>query len=56
MKIFKKKVIHEHRFSAWMVASKGISGAFNGNITVGSIQYKKCKTKSCQYIVAEIIL
>lgn len=58
MKLFRKnyKHTHTHKFSAWMIASKGLSGAFCGEIQIGSVQYKRCKYKSCQYIVAEVIL
>lgn len=47
---------HYHDFGAWQLASKGLAGAFNGEIQVGSIQYRKCKDKACEYIEAEKIL
>lgn len=47
---------HEHEFGPWTIASKGLAGAFTGEIVIGAIQYRRCKDKTCEYIVAEKII
>lgn len=47
---------HHHEFGPWQVAPKGLAGAFTGEIAIGSIQYRKCSDKKCEYIEAEKII
>lgn len=55
-KVYKVAGYHLHKFSPWQLADKGLAGAFSGSIAKGTIQYRRCKTKSCGYYQAEEIL